>query len=306
MNIVIPDFNENEVISLLSKIIDVEQISKNRLLEENNLLKTKNEDLDEQIKTISKEKAKLEQVKTELEGQVQAAGEEKDKLEKAKTELEGQVQAAGEEKDKLEQEKTELEGQVKAVGEEKDKLEKANTKLESQYEALIVGSLYDKLKCIRLILDHAVNDLHNEKWIGFIRTIIESMPDSIQSCKSIDEAWSNMHIKNGCLSKLVSLWWWSMESHVRESVPVQLGANSDFSILFNDFLGFLENHGFKINLPSEDFSAEISHYKADYDERADWVKELFPQYQPEGFVLCEISFLSVNDSDGKCNGYRKQ
>ena len=268
MKIDITDLPENKAIVLLADVIKIEQ---------------------QNIETISENLLNLE-------GKVDAQADEKSGLEKTvKT---------------LTDEKSGLEGKVNALTDEKSSLEKTvetlikeNDKLQKELEIQKKDLFGSKLNSISVIFRQSISTLE-QKWQEFITEILKGINELTQSNDDLKDIVSKLHGKNGWLTRTSSLYWWSTESNIGKFIPSIFDAHSVFHDTFEGFIAYLGTLNFHIDLPQGDFSGKILNYKPDYDEETCWVKDLFPQYEPEGFVLCEISFLSINGNTGKCIGVR--
>ena len=217
--------------------------------------------------------------------------------------MEGTVQSLTDEKSGLEEtvqsltdEKSGLEETVETLIKEKEQLRK---ELEIQKKELFCS----KLSSISAILRQSSSTLE-QKWQEFVNEILMGIDELTQSNEDLKDIVLKLHGKNGWLTKTSSLYWWGAESNIGKFIPSSFDAHSVFHDTIEGFIAYLGTLDFHIVLPQGDFSGKILNYKPDYDEETCWVKKLFPQYEPEGFVLCEISFLSINGNTGKCIGIR--
>ena len=181
-------------------------------------------------------------------------------------------------------------------------MEERNTELAEESNSFKGVILRDKLIVFKMLLGCNLKTIREEKWIEFIDIINAGILETL-SITDVNKALFKIQGKNGWLTKLASLYWWSNESHVAGSIPHCFDKDSFFCEYFKNFLEYLASQDILINLPVGDFSNEINSYNPDYDEKELWVKELFPHYKPNDFVLCEINFLSINTNQGKCTGF---
>ena len=187
-------------------------------------------------------------------------------------------------------------------------LEDVKNKVYSLDEVFKQDLMNSKLYTLKTLLNDSLNSIKEssvEKWKDFISEIVSGMEKTLKSTDPVGERLFQIQKKNGWLTKLVSLYWWSRESHIKDFVPACYSEDSIINIFFEDFIKYLETQELKINIPPNDFSGELSNYESDYDGESKWIKELFPQYNLTDFVLCEISFLSINTGKGKCLGYKQ-
>ncbi len=338
MKIDITDLPENKAIALLADVIKIEQqnidtISEKLLKLEGTVqsLTDEKSGLEETVKSLTDEKSGLEKTvksltdeksgmeetvksltdeKSGLEETVKSLTDEKSGLEETvksltdeKSGLEGTVQSLTDEKSGLEEtvqsltdEKSGLEETVETLIKEKEQLRK---ELEIQKKELFCS----KLSSISAILRQSSSTLE-QKWQEFVNEILMGIDELTQSNEDLKDIVSKLHGKNGWLTKTSSLYWWGAESNIGKFIPSSFDAHSVFHDTIEGFIAYLGTLDFHIVLPQGDFSGKILNYKPDYDEETCWVKKLFPQYEPEGFVLCEISFLSINGNTGKCIGIR--
>ena len=262
--------------------------------ESNGELNGKLSALGETNKELKGKLSTLEKDNEKLNGELSTLGE-------TNKELEGRLSTLGESNE-------ELKGKLSVLEESNAILEKkvndSNLELANKTESLSGIILHDKLTVLRMLLEHSIS-IHEdieENWIEFINTTISGIEETIQSISDVKGTLFKIQAKNGWLTKLASLCWWSSESHVGQYIPRCLGNNSIFNEYFNIFLSYLDSQDIHINLPEGDFASDFSNYKADYDEKSLWVKRLFPNYHPDDYILCEINFLSINSNQGKCTG----
>ena len=337
MKIEITNIGENKSISLLTEIIKISQeeskelsaaksqleVANRELKDKVTLLEATNRELEGKITKLETEKreledkvvnlktsngefenkvTKLEDSNGEYESKVsklEAANEELEskvtKLEASNGEYEGKVS-------KLESIKGELEGKVTKLETTNGELEDKANKLVEIRDMLEKKILQDKLKLIRLSLNKGIVEVSTGKWMDYLRIIETDLSDTIDSESTVEEILFKIQAKNGWLTKLASIYWWSNESHIKDYIPYSFGSKSIFSDLFKELIDYLNSQNIQINLPYGDFSSDLLNYKADYDEKSTWVKDLFPEYKPNEFVLCEINYLSINSNQGKCTG----
>ncbi len=279
-------------------------------LEETNALFAGKVSTLEEAKDLLKDSvSSMRSEKATLDGQVSAFLEETNALFESKTStLEEAKDLLKDSVSSMRSEKATLDGQVSTF------LEEANILLESkaftledvksQIDMLTHNVLKDKLNTFVQLLNISIKELKDDIWEDYITNIVLGLSDTLKSTDKTADTLFKIQEKNGWLTKLASLYWWSNESHVKKFVPSCLGEESMFNYLFMDFISYLKSRGIQINLPSGDFSNKVPMYKPDYDEETSSVKNLFPQYKPDDFVLCEISFLSIKDNTGKCIGIR--
>lgn len=325
MNIEISNIKESKSVPLLMEIIKIEQNEKEELSLNITKLNEKVSGLSKDILGFKDKCSVFEKQNTELEGKCSALETEKADLEskcsdfeKEKTELVGKCSI-------LETEKTELENRNSAIEiaraelEEKcSVLEKKMSELEGKYSTLETERcdlentleqtktklLSDKLNTIQLLLNHAATELIDNKWQEFIKVIMSGIDVSVNSQTCVENSLRDILVKNGWLTKLASLHWWSKESHVKEFIPNNLNEESLLHKRFDDFLEYLSSNQIRLSLPELDFSSKLEQYDADYDDDPRWIKALFPQYQPKDYILCEICYLSINSRKGQCSGYK--
>ena len=311
---------KSESVQLLTKIIRIEQGENDKLSTEVNKLRKKILKLE----PIKNNYSALENAKNALESQHSTLVEEKNALEsqystlvEEKKTLESQHSTLMEEKNALESQYSTLVEEKKALESQYSTLLEEKKALESQYSTLVEEKkelkteldsseyklLHDKLSTIQLVLTSAISKLNDSQWKEFINAILTGIDNTISTITTVDESLDKIQVKNGWLTKLASLHWWSKESHVREFVPDVLNADSALHKIFDCFLEYLDANKIQISLPDVDFSSDLEQYDADYDEDPKWIKVLFPQYQPKDYILCEICFLSINSRKGQCLGF---
>lgn len=143
------------------------------------------------------------------------------------------------------------------------------------------------------------------KWEEYLGGIKRDVDRFITEEKTISDITLKIVSKNGWLAKLASIRWWSEASSVKHDLPTSLQEGSGFHFSFSNLQNLLKENGVDILIPPGDFSSNIENYKVDYDEET-IVKELFPAYIPQSYVLCEINYVSFNGNIGKCVGFKSK
>ena len=288
MKIEITDIKDNKSVPLLAEIIKISQNEIDTLKDSLSTMRSKKENLERKVSSF------LEETNVLFERKASTLEDATDMLKKNVTSMRS--------------EKETLEGKVSSFLEETNVLfeRKASTleDVNSQVELLTHSILNDKLNTFVLLLNNSIKELKEDSWKDFITNIVSGLSDTLKSTDNTANTLFNIQEKNGWLTKIASLYWWSNESHVKNFVPSCYDQDSIFNYMFMNFISYLKSRDIQINLPAGDFSSKVAMYKPDYDEETSYVKKLFPQYKPDGFMLCEISFLSVNDNTGKCIGIR--
>ena len=267
ININISDSSESQTIHLLTQVIECLQIEKTNVVKEYEGLK------DEKAKSD----VKLEELNKEYEGL---------KDEKAKSDV------------KLEELNKEYEG----LKDEKAKSDVKLEELEELYKQEKTNVFIESIKQVSLVLRFSLQTNLDTKWHDYIKHLADDIDNFIQEVKTFEDIKLKIVSKNGWLSKVVSIKWWSVASSVKDLLPIMFQNDSVFDRSFYNLQNIMKELGLDIKIPTCDFSDKIENYTADYDGDT-IVKTLFPQYSTEQFVLCEINFISYNGHTGKCIGY---
>lgn len=301
----------NEKVSSLSKDVSgykdkcsVFEKEKTDLESKCSALETEKAELESKCSDFEKEKTKLEGKCSTLEAEKSELENKYSAIEIARAELEGKLSTLGTEKTELEEKCSVLEKKMSELEGKYSTLETERCDLENTLEQTKTKLLSDKLNTIQLLLNHAATELIDNKWQEFIKVIMSGIDVSVNSQTCVENSLRDILVKNGWLTKLASLHWWSKESHVKEFIPNNLNEESLLHKRFDDFLEYLSSNQIRLSLPELDFSSKLEQYDADYDDDPRWIKALFPQYQPKDYILCEICYLSINSRKGQCSGYK--
>ena len=207
-----------------------------------------------------------------------------------------------EEKAKSDVKLEELNKEYEGLKEEKVKSDVKLEELEKLYKQEKTNVFIESIKQISLVLRFSLQTNLDTKWHEYIKHLADDIDNFIQEVKTFEDIKLKIVSKNGWLSKVVSIKWWSVASSVKDLLPLIFQNDSVFDRSFYNLQNIMKELGLDIKIPTCDFSDKIENYTADYDGDT-IVKTLFPQYSTEQFVLCEINFISYNGHTGKCIGY---
>ena len=209
----------------------------------------------------------------------------------------------------LELEKRETDSKYEELNEKHQALELEKKESDNKYEELKTqhkqeraNAFIESIKQISLMLRFSLQTNLDTKWYEYIKHLADDIDNFIQEVKTVEDIKLKIVSKNGWLSKVVSIKWWSEASSVKKLLPPMFQNDSVFYHSFYNLQNIMKESGLEIKIPTCEFSDKIENYTPDYDGDT-IVKTLFPQYSTEQFVLCEINFISYNDHTGKCIGY---
>ena len=330
MNINISGASDSQSIQLLTNVINClqSQIEKFATLEsEKNDLATKFATLESEKNDLATKFATLEGEKNDLATKFATLEGEKNDLATKFATLEGEkndlatkfATLEGEKNDlatkfaTLEGEKNDLATKYATLeGEKNDLTIKCNT-LESEKQSsdnkilVFIQERTDRfiasIKHISMMLHSSLKSELNSEWAEYIGRIKNDIDVFLSEVKSINDITLKIVSKNGWFAKLSSIYWWSVATNVRESLPISLQEGSGFHYSFCNLLNEMKISGLEVTIPNGNFSNKIDSYKKDYSEETA-VQKLFPEYRPESFVLCEINYVSFNGNLGTCIGYK--
>lgn len=249
--------------------------------------------------TLEAEKKALENKLTEQENICQKLEAANKDLEKELTEQQGKYQTLEAEKKNLENKLTKQEENCQKLESEKVSVEKSYAELQKQQDEAKTRRLIESIKHLSQMLQYSLGTSLSPKWSEFLGGIKNDIDKFITEEKTIGDITLKIVSKNGWLAKLTSIRWWSVAASVKNDLPISLQEGSGFFLAYCNLQYLLKENGVDILIPTCDFSSDIESYKADYDEET-IVKDLFPEYVPQGYVLCEINYVSYNGNVGKC------
>lgn len=300
MEIQILKATENQTVNLLTRVVEILQEEKNGLQNkcksiETEIIGLKNQNETYQQTLLANETTIDQLNKSIIDLTNQISTSEK----KHETELDNlNKEKIGNKKinDELTQKNTQLEKQ-------KITLTQENEKLGAELERINIRRVKDLILIIEKSLSYDVNHNLSDNWKDFLANIQKDMTVFVDSVDNIKSLNRKIVIKNGWFAKLASIKWWHHAPCVQSYLPVFLQKDSLFNFAFDSLLNLLKEFDIDVYIPQGDFTDSINNYTIDYDYPT-MVRELFVDYKPEHFVLCEINYVSFNGNSGCCLGYK--
>ena len=312
INIAISDSSESQSIRLLTKVVECLQCEKKELKEKNLSLNSEKNNIVSQLAAQERKCQMLEAEKEKLandlcaqQGKYETLVIQKKHSESKLTEQEGKWQMLEAEKEALKKDLAELKGICQVLKTDKESVESSYDELAKQQTDANTRRLVEAIKNLSQMLQNSLCTHLAPKWEEYLGGIKRDVDRFITEEKTISDITLKIVSKNGWLAKLASIRWWSEASSVKHDLPTSLQEGSGFHFSFSNLQNLLKENGVDILIPPGDFSSNIENYKVDYDEET-IVKELFPAYIPQSYVLCEINYVSFNGNIGKCVGFKSK
>lgn len=254
---------------------------------------------------LEAEKVKLANDLSAQQGKYEALVDQKKDSENKLAEQERKCQKLEAEKEALKKDLAELKGICQVLKTDKESVESSYDELAKQQTDANTRRLVEAIKNLSQMLQKSLCTHLAPKWEEYLGGIKRDVDRFITEEKTISDITLKIVSKNGWLAKLASIRWWSEASSVKHDLPTSLQEGSGFHFSFSNLQNLLKENGVDILIPPGDFSSNIENYKVDYDEET-IVKELFPAYIPQSYVLCEINYVSFNGNIGKCVGFKSK
>ena len=312
INIAISDSSESQSIRLLTKVVECLQCEKKELKEKNLSLNSEKNNIVSQLaaqerkcQMLEAEKEKLANDLSAQQGKYEALVDQKKDSESKLAEQERKCQKLEAEKEALKKDLAELKGICQVLKTDKESVESSYDELAKQQTDANTRRLVEAIKNLSQMLQNSLCTHLAPKWEEYLGGIKRDVDRFITEEKTISDITLKIVSKNGWLAKLASIRWWSEASSVKHDLPTSLQEGSGFHFSFSNLQNLLKENGVDILIPPGDFSSNIENYKVDYDEET-IVKELFPAYIPQSYVLCEINYVSFNGNIGKCVGFKSK
>lgn len=312
INIAISDSSESQSIRLLTKVVECLQCEKKELKEKNLSLDSEKNNIVSQLAAQERKCQMLEAEKEKLandlcaqQGKYETLVYQKKDSESKLAEQERKCQKLEAEKEALEKDLAELKGICQVLKTDKESVESSYDELAKQQTDANTRRLVEAIKNLSQMLQNSLCTHLAPKWEEYLGGIKRDVDRFITEEKTISDITLKIVSKNGWLAKLASIRWWSEASSVKHDLPTSLQEGSGFHFSFSNLQNLLKENGVDILIPPGDFSSNIENYKVDYDEET-IVKELFPAYIPQSYVLCEINYVSFNGNIGKCVGFKSK
>lgn len=325
-------FDENEVVRLLLKVIELSNGKAsllNKKLEEYSLaqkkLEEENSSLKSQIKSMTEKEVEATQLKDQLNNDLALANTKMATQESTIEELTAKTESLNSELSAANVLVQKKEESISNIREDNERLQsELSTKtalLESQ-NVKIQGltdsnnKLNDSLSQARIIID--------ENKIGGVKIYANIFSYLLSSCKCENSYWdkyledlcqkigkfieetTNMEIlsfslksSNSWLTKIASIMWWSKQPTVSSIVNENIPYINELNKVFGNLIQFLINIDIMIQLPNCDFCDMIDNYEANLKARSNF-NDLFGNSEISEGTLCEIYKLAINGNKGLC------
>lgn len=318
-------FDENEVINLLLKVIELSngKVSLlNKKFEEYNLILKKfeeeNSSLKKQSESMTEKSSQLRFDLDQANNKIATQGSTIEELsEKIKT-LNSDLSAANVSVQKKEE-------TIYNLSKENERLQsELSTKtdlLESQNET--IQELTDSNNNLKDSLSNAYNIIDRYK-IGVVKIYANMISDLLALCKSENSYWgkyladirhkigkfieeaTNIEIlalslksSNSWLTKIASITWWSKLPTISNVVNKNIHNINELNKVFDNLIQFLINIDITIQLPNCGLCDVIDNYEANLKEKPNF-KDLFENSEISEGTLCEIYKLAINGNSGLC------
>lgn len=259
-------FDENEVISLLLKVIELLNGNASRL----------NTDLEQATAKIAEQEATIK------------------KLSEEKNKANDLVQEKTKEISNLSKENKQLQSELSTKTQE---LEDCKNKLNNIIAENKIGvvKIYANMISDLLVLCKC----ENSYWNKYLADICHKIGKFVEEATNIEILSFSLKSSNSWLTKIASIIWWSKLPTISNVVNKNVPNINALNKVFDNLVQFLININITIQLPNCELCVVMDKYEANFKEKTNF-NNLFENSEiPEG-TLCEIYKLAINDSNGLC------
>lgn len=321
-------FDENEVVSLLLKVVELSNGKAtllNKKIEEYNLIQKKfeedNSSLKKQVESLTENEIKASQLRELLNNDLAKANNRIatqestiEELSKKITSLSSELSEAKEsisnlltDKESLKSELSEkialLDSQNETIQELTDKNNSLNDSLNDAYNIIDEN----KIRVVK-IYANMISDLlalrksENSYWDKYLADICQKIGKFIEEATNIEILTFSLKSSNSWLTRIASIIWWSKQTTISNVVNNNVSNINELNKVFDNLIQYLIDIDIMIQLPNCDFCDVIDNYEANLKEKSNF-NDLFDKSEiPEG-TLCEIYKLAINGSKGLCLTY---
>jgi len=318
-------FEENEIINLLLKIVELSNdkvsllnkeiadftLTQEKLKEENASLKiqvqTMNSKEIESSHLIEQLEANLNNANTEIKVQKSTIQESSDRIKlldsdlaKANVsiqELKQNVYGLNKMNHQLESDLFDKTKFIESQDETINGLKERNNHLND----IIDENKIDIVKIYANMLSKLLTSRINEdsSWNKYLENICQKISKFIKETTNLEILSYSLKSSNSWLTKISSIIWWSKQSNISSIVNENVPNINELNEVFEDFIQFLSNVDIMIQLPNGVICEEIGNYEANLKEKTNF-NDLFGDYGLSEGYLCEIYKLAVNGNKGLC------
>lgn len=328
-------FDENEVVSLLLKVVELSNGKAtllNKKIEEYNLIQKKfeedNSSLKKQVESLTENEIKASQLRELLNNDLAKANNKIatqestiEELSKKITSLSSELSEANisaqkkeesisnllKDNERLQSElsaKTALlDSQNETIQELTDKNNSLNDSLNDAYNIIDEN----KIRVVK-IYANMISDLlalrksENSHWDKYLADICQKIGKFIEEATNIEILTFSLKSSNSWLTRIATIIWWSKQTTISNVVNNNVSNVNELNKVFDNLIQYLIDIDIMIQLPNCDFCDVIDNYEANLKEKSNF-NDLFDKSEiPEG-TLCEIYKLAINGSKGLCLTY---
>lgn len=301
-------FDENEVINLLLKVIELlngkVSLLNQKFEEENSLLKKQVESMTEKFSQL---RSDLDQANNKIATQGFTIKEFSEKIKALSSELSGANVSVQKNEEticnllkKNEQLQSELsikidllESQNKTIQELTD----SNNNLKESLSNAYIGGVKVYANMISDLL--SLRNCENSYWDKYLEDICYKIGKFIEEATNIEFLVLSLKSSNSWLTKIASITWWSKLPTISNVVNKNIPNINELNKVFDNLIQFLINIGITIQLPNCGLCDVIDNYEANLKEKPNF-KDLFENSEILEGTLCEIYKLAINGYNGLC------
>lgn len=328
-------FDENEVISLLLKIIELSNGKAtllNKKIEEYNLIQKKfeedNSSLKKQVESMTENETKASQLRDQLNNDLDHANNKIATQESTIEELSEKITSLTSELSKANVLAQKNGERISNLSKDNERLHsELSTKtalLDSQNETIqeltdMNNSLKDSLNDAHNIIDEnkiravkiyanmildllALRKSENSYWDKYSADICQKIGKFIEEATNIEILTFSLKSSNSWLTRIASITWWSKLPTTSNIVNNNMPNINELNRVFDNLIQFLIDIDIMIQLPNCDFSDVIENYEANLKEKSNF-NDLFDNSEISEGTLCEIYKLAINGNKGLCLTY---
>lgn len=304
-------FDENEVISLLLKVIELSNgkatLLNNKIEEYHSIQKKSEEDnssLKKQVESLTEKEIEASQLIKQLKSDLAKAKNKIATQESNIEELSNKIESLNSELSKA---KESISNLLKDKESLKSELSEKIALLDSQKETIQELKDENKIRVVKIyanmILDLlALSKSENSYWDKYLADICQKIGKFIEEATNIEILTFSLKSSNSWLTRIASITWWSKLPTISNIVNNNISNINELNKVFDNLIQFLIDINIMIQLPNCDFCDVLDNYEANLKEKSNY-NNLFDKSEiPEG-TLCEIYKLAINGSKGLCLTY---
>lgn len=328
-------FDENEVVSLLLKVVELSNGKAtllNKKIEEYNLIQKKfeedNSSLKKQVESLTENEIKASQLRELLNNELVQANSKIATQESTIEELSEKITS-------LNSELSEANISIQKKDECISNLSNDNENLQSELSTKIalldsqnitIQELTDRNNSLNDSLNNAYNIIEENKirvvkiyanmisdllashksgnsyWDKYLTDICQKIGKFIEETTNIEILTFSLKSSNSWLTRIASITWWSKQPITSNVVNDNVSNINELNKVFDNLIQFLIEIDIMIQLPNCDFCDVIDNYEANLKEKSNF-NDLFDNSEISEGTLCEIYKLAINGNKGLCLTY---